>query len=205
MIWSKMKQQLESFISPALLGRVEYRASSYRYRSDKAGQCYITVDKKDVFKMSDATTNIKWYKTEQEIKNDPDIKIPVNQEDIEAVRKGLNANVPEQRLAVIARDRKLADYAKEILVAQASLIKSDFNASANIFLSLSIEECLGSNDILLNVFALVDRRLGKKRILSLEDKIFFFHKAQCLPGSADAAGRFPVLGGAAPLSSFYFG
>jgi len=60
-------------------------------------------------------------------------------------------------------------------VAQASLIKSDFNASANIFLSLSIEECLGSNDILLNVFALVDRRLGKKRILSLEDKMKLKH------------------------------
>ncbi|MDF2822506.1 MAG: hypothetical protein K0R15_2954, partial [Clostridiales bacterium] len=31
MIWSKMKQQLESFLCPALVGRVEYRASSYRY------------------------------------------------------------------------------------------------------------------------------------------------------------------------------
>jgi hypothetical protein len=175
MIWSKMKQQLESFISPALLGRVEYRASSYKYRADKAGQSYITVDKKDVFNMSDATTNIKWYKTEQEIKNDPDIKIPISQEDIETVRKDMKGNVPEERLAVIARDRKIADYAKEMLAAQASLSKSDFNATANIFLSLSIEECLESKDILLNVFALVDRRLGKKRILSLEDKMKLKH------------------------------
>jgi hypothetical protein len=175
MIWSKMKQQLESFISPALLGRVEYRASSYRYRADKAGQSYITVDKKDIFNMGDPTTNIKWYKTEQEIKNDPDIRIPINQEDIEAVRKDLNGNVPEERLMVIARDRKIADYAKEMLAAQASLSKSDFNATANIFLSLSLEECLGSKDILLNVFALVDRRLGKKRILSFEDKMKLKH------------------------------
>jgi hypothetical protein len=175
MIWSKMKQQLESFISPALLGRVEYRASSYRYRADKAGQSYITVDKKDIFNMGDPTTNIKWYKTEQEIKNNPDIKIPINQEDIEAVRKDLNGNVPEERLMVIARDRKIADYAKEMLAAQASLSKSDFNATANIFLSLSLEECLGSKDILLNVFALVDRRLGKKRILSFEDKMKLKH------------------------------
>ena len=175
MIWSKMKQQLESFISPALSGRVEYRASSYLYRADKAGQCYITADKKDVFNMSDSTTNIKWYKTEQEIKNDPDVKIPINQEDIETVRKNMNGNVPEQRLVIIVRDRKIADYAKEMLAAQASLSKSDFNATANIFLSLSLEECLESKDILLNVFALVDRRLGKKRILSLEDKMKLKH------------------------------
>jgi len=175
MIWSKMKQKLESFISPALSGRVEYRASSYKYRADKAGQCYIAVDKKDVFKMSDATTNIKWYKTEQEIKSDPDIDIPINQEDSETVRRSMNGNVPEERLFVIARDRKIADYAKEMLAAQASLSKSDFNATANSFLSLSIEECLESKDILLNVFALVDRRLGKKRILSLADKMKLKH------------------------------
>ncbi|CAM3561058.1 hypothetical protein PAGL106935_12635 [Paenibacillus glucanolyticus] len=31
MFWSKLKQQLESFLSSALHGRVEYRATSYRY------------------------------------------------------------------------------------------------------------------------------------------------------------------------------
>lgn len=46
MSWSKLKQQLESFLSPALVGRVEYRATSYRYSPDKSGNCYITVDKK---------------------------------------------------------------------------------------------------------------------------------------------------------------
>lgn len=28
MSWSKLKQQMESFLSPALYGRVEYRATS---------------------------------------------------------------------------------------------------------------------------------------------------------------------------------
>lgn len=46
MSWSKMKQQLESFLCPALHGRVEYLSSSYRYSPDKAGLCYIAVDKR---------------------------------------------------------------------------------------------------------------------------------------------------------------
>ena len=55
MAWSKLKQHLESFLSPALYGRVEYRATSYRYLPDKAGLCYIAVDKKNVLNMSDTT------------------------------------------------------------------------------------------------------------------------------------------------------
>ncbi len=171
MIWSKMKQNLENFLCPALVGRVEYRASSYRYIPDKAGQCYITVDKKEIFNMSDATTMIRWYQSEQDIKNDPKIQIPVCIEDLEIVRKDMGGTIPEERLAVIAKKRKTALCAKEMLAAQTALSKSDFYSAANSFLSGSIEESLESKDILLNVFALIDRRVGKKRLLSLEDKM----------------------------------
>jgi hypothetical protein len=171
MAWSKVKQNLESFLSPALSGRVEYRATSYRYLPDKAGICYITVDKKNVLNMSDRTTLIKWYQTELEIKNDSDIQIPINNEEIEAVRKAIKGIVPEDRLQVIARDRKLSIYAKELLSAQSSLSKSNFIVVANTFLSTSIEESIESRDILLNILALVDRRVGKKRILNMTEKM----------------------------------
>jgi hypothetical protein len=175
MAWSKMKQLLESFLCPALHGRVEYSATSYRYLPDKAGQCYITVDKKNVFNMKDATTLIRWYQTEQEIKNDPDIQIPINNEEIEAVRKDTKGTVPEDRLKVIARNRKISEHAKELLAAQSALSKSDFNVAANKFLSISVEESIENNDILLNVLALVDRRIGKKRLLNMNEKIKLKH------------------------------
>jgi hypothetical protein len=175
MVWSKMKQQLESYLCPALVGRVEYRATGYRYLSDKAGRCYITVDKREVFNMSDVTTNISWYQTEQEIKNDPNVKISVSDAEIDALRKETYGKVPEQRLAVIVANRKITDYAKEILAAQAVLSKSYFYRAANTFLSCSIEESLGSNEILLNIFALVDRRVGKKRLLNMSESIHLKH------------------------------
>jgi hypothetical protein len=125
--------------------------------------------------MNDSTTQIRWYQTEQEIKNNPDIKIPISMEEIEAVRNDIKGPVPEDRLIIIARNRKITEYAKELLSAQSALSKSDFSAAANQFLSISIEEGLESNDILLNILALVDRRIGKKRLLNMTEKMKLKH------------------------------
>ncbi|MHA6533719.1 SF0329 family protein [Paenibacillus sp. BAC0078] len=175
MSWSKLKQQLEGFLCPALNGRVEYRAPGYRYLPDKSGICYITVDKKNVLNMSDKTNPIRWYQTELEIKNDPDIQIPISNDEIEAVRKATKGPVPEDRLVVMARSRKSTEHAKELLSAQASLSKSNFIVVANKFLTTPIEESMESEEILLNVLALVDRRVGKKRIESMAERVRLKH------------------------------
>jgi hypothetical protein len=177
MSWSKLKQQLESFLTPALQGKVEYRATGYRYLPDKAGICYIAVDKKNILNMSDATTSIKWYQSEQEAKNDSSIDIPISHEQIEAVRMNMEGNIPEDRLLVIARNRVISELAKELMAAQISLSKSNFIAAANTFLSSSIEESIESKDMLFNILALIDRRVGKKRILSMSEKIKLKHPA----------------------------
>ncbi|GAB6991834.1 SF0329 family protein [Paenibacillus pini] len=175
MSWSKLKQQLESFLCPALLGRVEYRATSYRYSPDKAGICYIAVDKKNMLNMVDTSTLIRWYHTELEIKNDSSIQVPITDEEIEAIRQDTKGTVPEDRLLVMARSRKISEYAKKIFTAQSSLSKSNFNVVATKYLSTSIEESLESEDILLNILALVDRRVGKKRILNMTEKMKLKH------------------------------
>ncbi|MDQ0195738.1 SF0329 family protein [Paenibacillus wynnii] len=175
MSWSKLKQQLEGFLCPALNGRIEYRAPGYRYLPDKSGICYISVDKKNVLNMSDKTNAIRWYQTELEIKNDPDIQIPITNDDIEAVRKDTKGPVPEDRLIVMARSRKSTEHAKELLSAQASLSKSNFIVVANKFLTTPIEESMESNDIVLNILALVDRRVGRKRVLSMAEKMGLKH------------------------------
>ncbi|QSF45619.1 SF0329 family protein [Paenibacillus tianjinensis] len=175
MSWSKLKQQLEGFFSPALHGRVEYRAPGYRYLPDKSGTCYISVDKKNVLGMSDKSNPIRWYQTELDIKNDPDIRIPVTSSDIEAVRQATKGPVPEDRLIIMARSRKSTEHAKELMSAQAALSKSNFKVVANKFLTTPIEESLASDDILMNVLALVDKRVGKKRILSMAGKMELKH------------------------------
>ena len=175
MAWSKLKQQLESFLCPALCDRVAYRATSYRYLPDKAGQCYLMVDKKNILQMNEGEAEIRWYQNEQEIKNDPNIDIPVKSEDIEAIKGSTKGPIPEERLAVIARSRKLSELAKQLWTAQGVLSKSDFQGVAGKFLAISIEEALESDDILLNVLALIDRRVGKKRLLKMKDVMKLKH------------------------------
>lgn len=177
MSWSKLKQQLESFLSPALVGKVDYRATSYRYSPDKSGSCYLTVDQKNILNMGDTTTPIRWYQSDQEIKNDPNIVIFVSDEEIEAIRKETKGTVPEDRLQVMARSRKSSVHAKELLLAQTALSKTNFTAAATTFLSTSIEDNLESKEILFNILALVDRRVGKKRILNMSDSIKMKHPA----------------------------
>lgn len=167
MSWSKLKQQLESFLCPALVGKVEYGSTSYRYLPGKAGQCYLTVDKKNILNMADGTTPIRWYETEQEVKNDPSIQVSISDEEIEAVRRSGSGSIPEERLQVIARGRKSSEHAKLIMLAQTELSKSSFVVVANRFLAASIDQSLESDDILLNILALVDRRVGKKRLLNM--------------------------------------
>ncbi len=171
MNFNKLKQQLESFLNPSLCKRIQYRQNGYRYQPDKSVQCYMVVDQKEIFNSKDQATSVNWYKTEQEILSDPDFIINVTTEDIESVRSSMGGSVPEERLRVIAQDRKTKHCAKEILKAQAELFKSDFQKTALIYLSSPIETSLESNDILLNVFALVDRRVGNKRLMAMKEKM----------------------------------
>ncbi|WP_059050375.1 SF0329 family protein [Paenibacillus senegalimassiliensis] len=177
MSWSKLKQNLDQFLSPSLAERVEYRSTSYRYLPDRAGLCHITVDKRNIFNMKETTSPIKWYQTELEIKNDPDIRVVVNEEELDALRKETQGKVPEERLVIMAENRRKTECAKELLAAQTALSKSNFTVVANQFLARPIEESLESRDILLNVLALVDRRVGKKRLLNMAVRIKAKHPA----------------------------
>jgi len=90
-------------------------------------------------------------------------------------RKAMGDGVPEERLQVIARKNKKSTYAKKIMNAQNNLLKSDFKVLANEFLSGSVDECLKSDDIILNILAIIDRRVGKKRLKSMEREMNLKH------------------------------
>lgn len=175
MAWSKTRKQLDSFLYPGLQDILVYEATGYRYIPEKSGMNYMTINKKKIFNMFDKTTKIKWYQTEQEIKNDKSIFLPISVEEIEMMRIENNDTVPEDRLKIMARNKKIVILAKELLAAQSALTKSDFQATANKYLSNSIDESLESSDILLNILAIVDKRTGKKRLIKISDMIKMKH------------------------------
>lgn len=66
---------------------------------------------------------------------------------------------------------------KSFLLAQTALSKSNFTVAATTYLSTSIEDNLESKDILFNILALMDRRVGKKRILNMSKQVKLKHPA----------------------------
>lgn len=165
MIWSKAKQKLEEFLNNSLAGIVEYQASGYSYVPGKKSLCYIVVNKKKIFNMKNSETNITWYENEQEVKNDNSININITSEDIDEIRTD---SIPEDRLILMAKKRKLSKIAKKIYISQTNLLKTDFQKTVLKFLTDPVESSLTSDDILLNIFAISDRRIGKKRLAKMK-------------------------------------
>ena len=175
MVWNKVKKQLEEFITPSLIGIVEYRPSGYRYTKEKAANCYLTVNKVEVFNSKVTSSGITWYENEQEIKNDDEIHIKVSQEDVDKIKAKSGNKIPEDRLEVIAKGHKKSQVVKDIFIAQQQLSKIDFQKMANTYLTSSVEKCLESDDIILNVLAIIDRRVGKKRLVKMRDEMGLKH------------------------------
>lgn len=175
MVWNKMKRQLEGFLTPSLVGKIEYRASGYRYTKNKPSHCFITIDKVEAFSMTEVSLGIPWYQTEQEIKSDTKIILPMTKEDIDVVREKSGNKIPEERLKIVTASHKMATYAKEVLLAQQQMQKTDFQKIANTFLTTPVEVSLASDEILLNVLAIIDRRVGKKRLQNMRDFIALKH------------------------------
>lgn len=165
MNWNKLRKQLESFLSPSLEGVVSYAQAGYRYRTDKKTQCYLLVDKKEV--MNQQKDLIEWFENDTLAKKYLESRIQVDETAIEAVRKN-HANIPEERLEVIAKNNQVNEKAKEVFKAQQDLYKTDFQNVAAEYLKLSVDECLNSHDIILNILAIMDRRVGKNRLKKMD-------------------------------------
>ena len=183
--WSKIKQQLEGYLAEGLIKRVEYSAGSYRYTPERSGQSYIKVDKSEVFKLGNSGTGITWYKTEQEVRKGQEIDVLIREDEIEEFQKN-NPNIPKERIQVILLGQKQTTCAKQIIAAQDNLVRSDFGKLATQYLSSSIEKCLESEEILLNVFALMDRRVGKSRLRKIKMQmtqkhpvVQYFYQLRC--------------------------
>ncbi len=176
MNWNKLRKQLESFLAPSLSEIVSFSPSGYRYSTDKKIQCYLLVHKKEVLNTKLNEFEIKWYQNEQEVKNDLG-SVFVTAEELEAVRKNNNGNIPEDRLKIMARKQKSNVLSKEIFKAQNNLFKNDFQKIALTYLSTSLDECLKSEDIILNILALMDRRVGKKRLQKISSEMKLKHPA----------------------------
>jgi hypothetical protein len=139
MQWSKLKKQTEALFAPSMKGRVELRSTSYRKSHDEEGRGYVTIDGEDVWNMDTHSWWAKEHKAVAEISQ----------------REGLHpADVQPLAHKQLAEQGEYGQYA--------------FYAALKIFCRSTVEECLASHDVLVRALAMCDRRLGKRRLVSLD-------------------------------------
>ena len=176
MQWSKTKSTLESFLCDKLQGRIKIYATVYRKFHDSPSRVWITFDNKEIISASDVTYQTKHEKLYQKIKEKEGLKgIPFNND------WDVMFNSPERQALVRA-----SNHAEEMLLTQNVFNAYHFYAPLMEYSSLSIDEALQSEHIIIKAYAMLDRRLGKRRLIkfnfNLQDThpvILAFYKIRC--------------------------
>ncbi len=148
MQWSKLKKQVESRFAPAVAGRVELRTTNYRKVNDWEGRGWITLDKNEIYNFCTQKYLFERWKLSkgiQEANRATDFLDPAQRE---GYYRGLDA-------------------AEEILDRQGVASQDSFEDALESYLNLTVEEALVSGDFIHRALAVLDRRLGKRRLRNL--------------------------------------
>jgi hypothetical protein len=152
MQWSKLKSRIEQFFTPTLRGRVELRSVRYRGAHDQEGRGYITVDGVEVWSMCSLKhEQIEW---ERITKTSTDTGLPRWQ-----AQKHVQAE--------LEREGVLSQYG--------------YYRSLEQYCNNSIEENLSSANVLLRALAMIDSRVGRRRLDTFpigteHQMVIYFHE-----------------------------
>ncbi|MBU2714339.1 SF0329 family protein [Zooshikella harenae] len=155
MQWSKRKKKVEEFFSESVKGRVELRSTHYRGTHDEEGRGYITFDKTEIWSMC----TLSFYSIEYER-----IEEIVEREDI----------TPYEAQKI----------AHEELASEGKFNQYTYYSSLDEYCNNSIEESIESENLLMRCLAMLDARLGKRRLRALDlskesQKVLAFYKIRC--------------------------
>lgn len=143
MVWSKKKKILYSFICDSLKDRIDFNVIKYRKSHDALGRVVILLDKKEILSTSTVKFEYELYKKLEYYSED---------ETIEEYDK---------RWEVACKDLNYKGYFSEL----------DFFDALETYMSNSIEESIKSDNTIIKILAIIDRRLGKRRLRLLKNNI----------------------------------
>lgn len=142
--WSAIRKKLEEdYLCPALRGRIQYFITLYRESHDQRGRAAIRLDGVEVLKSS----FIEYMR-----------QYDRNEEELERKQPDMSRREREELLCVMTENDGCID---EIV----------FFTSFYEFDNQSIEKSLCSKYPMVRVFALLDRRVGKRRLLAMRDRM----------------------------------
>jgi hypothetical protein len=161
--WSKVKKKLDSFKCDSLKERVQFTVTNYRRAHDQLGRAFITVDKKEVLNMCTITSEMALNRRKYEIKREK--HIPYTD---------------------WSQNRIIWKEAHEWVLDEGIFAQYDFFDAVEEYFQQPIEESLKSSNMVIKIFALIDRRVGKRTlekikesILSEKEIVQFFYQLRC--------------------------
>ena len=144
--WSGIRNKLENdYLCPALRGRIQYFATSYWEEShDQTGRAAIRLDGVEVLRSNYYAYEQNYWNRYQALR-----------------REGVGEDDPKAPFR-LAHEGTLND---------GCFDNGFFYEAFHEFDNQSIEKSLVSANPLVRIFALLDRRLGKRRLLALEESM----------------------------------
>ncbi|MFT8321507.1 MAG: hypothetical protein ABF649_11420 [Bacillus sp. (in: firmicutes)] len=162
--WSKAKKHLSNFLCDSLRSRVDFQVINYRKAHDQLGRAVITVDKVEVWSMCSIIAEREEFYRE----------------------RLLRSNSNQYDYHDIAQNRALQNQAHSFIKAEGIYAQYDFFDALEEYFYTPIQELLKSSDLLIKIFCLLDRRIGKRTLRKMENTIIkehplihYFYKLRC--------------------------
>lgn len=143
--WTKRRQRAQELICDSLSGRIQLHHTSYNRSHDRTGRCWITIDGMEVLNACYLNFQVRHYKLAT---------------DIQEMNHCSDYTDTEQRPGYF----QASDDAERILHRQGVFSEYDFLTAIDEWTNTSIDGALASDNDLVRGFAMIDRRLGKRRL-----------------------------------------
>lgn len=162
--WSKAKKQLKNFLCEPLYKRVDFHVINYRNAHDGLGRVVITVDKEEIVSMCTITAQREEF----------------------YCAKNIRAEQNNYHWDDIDQNRAIQNEAHNVLKKNGVYAQYDFFDILEQYFEKPIEQLLESTDSLMKILCLLDRRVGKRKLLKMEQEITksgewvqYFYQLRC--------------------------
>ncbi|MFS0655578.1 hypothetical protein [Bacillus sp. 179-C3.3 HS] len=149
MKWGKAKKRLMSFVCESLRERVDVHVMNYRKAHDQVGRAVITVDKIEMVSMCSITAGREEYDRERAIR----------------------IQLDDFSYDDVLNNRAIQEQAYEQLKMEGIYSQYDFFSALEEYFHSPIEVSLKSNDMLIKILCILDRRVGKRTLRKMKESI----------------------------------
>lgn len=156
--WSGLRKELEQdFLCNALKGRVQYFITHYRDAHDDYGRICIRVDGKEQLMGNPYAYGVKGYcALEMQLKREQEIP--------------MREWSPKETLYA-EENQAVEDKVKALTIENGDFAIYDITDAIRTYKTATIADSLSSENPLVRMFAVLDRRVGKRTLLKLATQI----------------------------------